>query len=254
MNRTPVPAEKESHGWFSGRREVLAAELDRLVGPPCPGALQILDAGSGAGLMLEELATRGDVCAVDEDPRAVRAASARGLGDVRRASIDRLPFEAACFDLVTCLDVLEHVSDDRAALRELWRVARGGGRLLVAVPALPMLWSGHDVASGHRRRYRRAGLLAAAADAGWRPLRLTYFNTLLLAPAAAYRLATRALARPAQSDLLTAPAAAGPFLDRALRAEARLLRRGLRLPVGLSLLATFVAAPDVTWPSPAGGN
>jgi SAM-dependent methyltransferase len=241
VTATPAPAEKERHGWFRGRRAVLSAELDRLVGSPGRHPLAILDAGCGAGLMLEELATRGVVCGADPDTRAVSAARARGVAEVVRASVEALPFDDGRFALVTCLDVLEHVPDDGAALRELRRVARDDGRLLVAVPALPALWSGHDEASGHLRRYRRAGLLALAEAAGWRPLRTSAFNTLLLPPAVAVRLAQRAARRPARSDLMTAPRAAGALLEPALRAEAALLRRGARLPVGLSLVASFAA-------------
>jgi SAM-dependent methyltransferase len=241
VTATLAPADKERHGWFRGRRAVLSAELDRLTGPLGERRLVILDAGCGAGLLLEELATRGVVYGADPDVRAVSAAHARGVAEVVRAGVEALPFDDGRFDLVTCLDVLEHVRDDGAALRELRRVARDGGRLLVAVPALPALWSGHDEASGHLRRYRRARLLGLAEAAGWRPLRTTAFNTLLLPPAVAYRLAERAARRPARSNLMTAPRAASALLEPALRAEAALLRRGARLPVGLSLLASFAA-------------
>ncbi len=232
----PSPADKERHGWYDGRRDVLAAMLDRL-GP----AQDALDAGCGAGLMLTELSTRAVRCrGVDADPRAVAAAQARGCADVQLAPIEKLPFADGTFDLLTSFDVLEHTDDDVRALRELRRVARPGARLLVAVPALPRLWSGHDVAAGHRRRYTRRSLAAAARSAGWTPVRAASFNTLLLAPMAAVRFATRK--HPPKTDLYRAPRVVGAVVGPALRLEAQAVRAGIRFPVGLSLTMLLEAA------------
>ncbi len=216
---------------------MIAAQLDRL---RLPGGAEILDAGCGGGLLLDELRRHGAVRAVDSDPGAVAAAARRGVAEsVDVAPVDALPFADASFDLVTSFDVLEHLPDDRAALVELRRVARPDGLLLVTVPALPALWSSHDVAAGHRRRYRRAGLVRVAAAAGWRLREATSFNTLLLPVAAALRLATRR--SPARSDVRRGGGRAVRLLEPALALEARALRAGLRLPVGLSLLAAFEA-------------
>ena len=102
-----------------------------------------------------------------------------------------MPFADASFDLVTCLDVIEHTPDDRRTLRELRRVTRPGGTLVVTVPAYQALWSAHDVVNGHYRRYRRPELRAAAQEAGWLHVRDSYFNALLLGPAAIVRLTRR---------------------------------------------------------------
>lgn len=230
MSVLPTPAEKEQHGWYAGRRSILAAELDRL------GPLGVtLDVGCGAGMMLDELAPRASqLFAVDPDPIAVDSARARGVAELTVAPAEALPFPDATFDLVTAFDVLEHTDDDVQALRELRRVTRGRGRLLVAVPALPRLWSSHDVAAQHRRRYTRRSLAFAAAQAGWVAGRSTYFNTLLLPPMAAVRAATRN--RPPRTDLLRASGPVSLVLEPALRLEAHMLRTGLRLPLGLSLL------------------
>ena len=231
------PAEKERHPWFTARRRVIAGELDR-IGP----VGDALDAGCGAGLMLEELAGRArSLAAVDADPAAVAAARARAVADVHTAPVERLPFPDGSFDLITSFDVLEHTADDAAALAELRRVARPGADLLVAVPALPALWSGHDQAAGHRRRYRRGQLEAAARRQGWALERVTHFNVLLLAPMAVVRVASRWAGRAPRSDLLTLPRSAGVALRCSLAVEERALRAGLRPPIGLSLMARFRA-------------
>lgn len=227
-------AHDEAHWWYRGRRRVLRAELDRL---PQARRRAILDVGCGSGRTLDLLAAYGNAVGVDLSEEAVAVARERGHAGVLRAAAEQLPFADASFDLVTCLDVLEHTLDDRGALRELRRVTRPGGLLLVTVPAYPLLWSRHDELNLHRRRYTRNSLGAAARDAGWDVRRATAFNALLLAPAAAVRLAQRLRpSRSERSDLERTPVALDRVLELPLALEARLLRAGWRLPLGLSLL------------------
>ena len=181
-------AHDDRHWWYRGRRRVLAAVLDGIALPP--GA-RLLDAGCGSGRELDELAARGRATGIDVSDVALACARRRGHADVRRAAIERLPFADATFDLVTCLDVIEHLPDDVAALAELRRVTRPDGLLVVTVPAYQALWSAHDLANRHLRRYRAASLRAAAGAAGWVVVRDTHFNALLLGPAAVVRLARR---------------------------------------------------------------
>ena len=229
-------AGDERHWWYRGRRRVLRAQLDRLQIPP--GA-RLLDAGCGSGRTLDELARFGRASGVDTSPEAVAAARRRGHRDVRVARVEDLPFPDGAFDLVTCLDVIEHTPDDRATLAELRRVTRPGGLLVVTVPAYQALWSWHDVVNRHFRRYDSASLRVAARAAGWDVVRDTHFNSVLLAPAAAVRLAQRRRRAHPRSDLELTPAALDGLLELPLRLEARLLRAGLRLPAGLSLLAVL---------------
>jgi SAM-dependent methyltransferase len=150
----------------------------------------------------------------------------------------RLPFADGAFDLVTALDVIEHIDDDVAALGELRRVLRPGGRLLVAVPAFTFLWGRQDEVSHHRRRYTRATLARALAQAGFAVVRESYFNTLLFPPIAAVRLGRRLLRRPGrrQSDFELGPARLNGLLGAVFGAEAALVAR-TDLPFGVSLLA-----------------
>jgi 2-polyprenyl-3-methyl-5-hydroxy-6-metoxy-1,4-benzoquinol methylase len=230
----------DSHWWYRGRRRIVASELDRLSLPP--GAA-VLDAGCGAGQTLDDLAELGTVHGVhgvDMNHAAVEAARARGHINVQVSGIEELPYEDSAFDLVTCLDVVEHTPDDVATFTELMRVTRPGGRLVVTVPAYQMLWSSHDVANQHFRRYRLSTLAAAADQAGWRLVRRTYFNSLLLPPAAFVRVVRRSRAHAAErSDLNLTPGWLNPLLELPLRIEAALIRIGVRLPAGLSLLAVF---------------
>jgi SAM-dependent methyltransferase len=231
-----ILARDECHWWYRGRRRVLCAELDRLALAP---DARILDAGCGSGRMLDELGMRGRVTGVDENPGAVAATRHRGHSAMR-CNIEQMPFADASFDLVTCLDVIEHTPDDCRTLRELRRVTRPGGTLLVTVPAYQALWSAHDVVNGHFRRYRAPDMRAAAQEAGWYHLRDSYFNAFLLGPAALVRLMRRRpRADSASSELELTPGWLDGLLEWPLRLEAAMLRTGARLPFGLSLLAVF---------------
>jgi SAM-dependent methyltransferase len=228
----------EHHWWYRGRRLIVRSELDRL--GVSPGA-EVLDAGCGSGRTLEELVDYGSVSGIELDPDAAAFAASRGCGEVKVGRLEELPWEAGTFDLITCLDVLEHVPDDRRALAELRRVCRPGGWLLLTVPAYQALWSLHDAANHHYRRYSRRSLRVAAVEAGWRLERMTAFNSILLPVAAAVRLAQRHREPDSNynPELNLGPKWLNSALERPLRAEAWWLDRGGTLPAGLSLLAVL---------------
>ncbi len=229
----------EKHWWYRGRRRVIRAELDRL---PLPTAAQILDAGCGSGRTLEELVRYGEVSGLELNADAAAVARGRGLGEVEIGRLEELPWQTDSFDLITCLDVIEHVQDDRVALRELRRVSKPGGWLVATVPAYQALWSSHDTANHHYRRYGRTTVRSAVEDAGWSLRRMTSFNSILFPAAAAVRLAQRARRQNGDEpefDLHLGPEWLNRALERPLRLEASWLARGRTLPAGLSLLVVL---------------
>jgi SAM-dependent methyltransferase len=231
-------AVDEHHWWYRGRRRVIRAELDRL---PLPANARVLDAGCGSGRTLKELVDYGEVSGIELDADAAELARNRGLGEVQVGRLEQLPWDDGTFDLITCLDVVEHVPDDVAALSELYRVSRPGAWLLVTVPAYQGLWSLHDEANHHFRRYSRSALRGATTAAGWQLYRLSSFNSLLLAPAAAVRVAQRRFGTPNgyTNDLALGPAWLNTVLEQPLALEASWLARGRTLPLGMSLLAVL---------------
>ena len=232
----------EHHWWYRGRRRVIRAELDRL---PLPSGARVLDAGCGSGRTLQELVDYGDVSGIELNTDAAALARGRELGEVQVGRLEELPWDDGTFDLITCLDVIEHVPDDAAALVELRRVCQPGGWLLVTVPAYQALWSRHDEANHHYRRYSRSSLRDAARAGGWQLERMSSFNSLLLAPAAAVRLAHRRLGtrNGYTNDLAVGPSWLNDVLERPLALEASWLARGRTLPAGLSLLAVLRRPP-----------
>jgi SAM-dependent methyltransferase len=225
----------ERHWWYRGRRAVLQAVLGRL---PIPAGARILDAGCGSGRTLDDLARFGTAVGTELNPVGVGAARGRGH-DVAQAAVEDIPHPDRSFDLVTCLDVLEHTDDDVMALAELSRVTKPGGHLVVTVPAHPRLWSRHDEVNGHRRRYTFVALDTAAGEGGWDVVRRTGFNVAYLLPAALVRIRRRRAEEASNSELQLTPPVLDAALAKPLQVEAALIRRGIDLPPGLSLLAVL---------------
>lgn len=242
----PIFRDVESrHWWFRARRRLLIQILaDRV-----PAGARLLDVGCGTGFFLEAAATRYAVQGLDPSSVAVTYCHQRGLLNVVEGTAERLPGEDAGgpFDVVCLLDVIEHLDDDVAAVREAARVTRPGGRLLLTVPAHQWLWSPHDEINHHRRRYSRAGLVGALSAAGWANIEAAHFNFLLLPLAMAGIAAERLRRGPLRARLAVPPAPLNRLLEGIFSAEGYLLR-GARIrgfPFGLSLVATAVR-PAVT--------
>lgn len=222
--------KEDRHWWFRGRRAVIEALLGRVGGS---GERTILDVGCGTGRNMEMYRAHGDVFGVDPSPEAVEFCRDRGIEDVRVGDAVDLPYEAGEFGLLTATDVIEHVEDDGAALREMHRVAAADARLLLTVPAYRWMWSDEDERLGHYRRYSRDELVDRAREAGWEPHFCTHFNTILLPPIA---LARRLPSCGGEStELERTPAALDSLLSMPMRLEAKLVARGLSLPAGVSL-------------------
>ncbi|MSQ29124.1 MAG: class I SAM-dependent methyltransferase [Dehalococcoidia bacterium] len=184
---TRLAEYEDWYWWHRARRRIIG----RLLHHALTGANHlILDVGAGTGATSQALREYGRVMAVDMSPEAVSIARGRGL-DVARMDAGNLAFPDATFDVVVVLDVIEHLEDDAAAVRELRRVLKPGGVLLVTVPAYKWLWSSHDVANRHFRRYRSGELSRLLRDGGLDVEVCSYVMMSMLLPAAAYRLLER---------------------------------------------------------------
>lgn len=232
---------EDTYWWFIGRRFVLRSLLRRICKtlPPEP---EILDVGCGTGANVLLLREFGRVHGVDAHDEALRLCRERGIAEVERGNAEELEFPDQSFDLVTSLEVLEHVEDDFRALREVARVLRVGGRALITVPAYPWLWSEHDEALHHVRRYTRRRLVEAVRGAGLVVERLTHCVACLLPVTVAFRYGQRLVmavrgpsSRGPRSGLVMVPKALSALFVATLRLEAVALNR-LNLPFGVTLV------------------
>jgi SAM-dependent methyltransferase len=220
------------HWYFRGRLAVLLGVLERVLpGLPC----RLLEIGCGTGNVLHALGRFGQAVGIERDPGLRAVGHAAGL-DIRPGALPHdLPVPDGWADAVLLLDVIEHLDDDLESLRAVRRTLRPGGVLVVTVPAYAWLWSGHDVALGHRRRYTAGALRLVVAEAGFRVRHVGYFNTVLFPAIASVRLGKR-LVGAGGHDLHCPSEPVNRVLERLFALERHLaLRPGL--PFGSSVLA-----------------
>jgi SAM-dependent methyltransferase len=228
---------EDSYWWFVARRELVRALLVRH--RPAGEGMRVLDVGCGTGATLKALSALGTVVGIDRSAEALRYCRQRGSKRLALGKGEELPIASECIDVVLALDLLEHIEDDGGAARELARVLRPGGVLVVTVPACAALWSEHDEALDHVRRYGAPRLRRILLNAGLRIEKLSHVITALLVPVAALRLAQRLLPRrkgAPRTAFILPPAGVNRLLIWLLRLEQRWLER-FDLPAGVSLVA-----------------
>ena len=182
-----MAAEEGEHWWFVSRRRVLKALIERRA-KPSPDA-KVLDMGCGSGGNMEMLAGFGQIQGVEYDAAARELAAERNIGPVTAGGLpDALDVDDDSFALIGLFDVLEHIEDDVGSLKTLGAKLTPDGALIVSVPAMPWLWSNHDIAHHHFRRYTVTSLRKAIADAGLREDGIGYFNAILFPLALVQRL------------------------------------------------------------------
>ncbi len=222
---------EETHWWHRGRRRIIAGFVEQIC-RDFKHRPRILDVGCGTGGNLMMLSQFGDAEGVDVSPDALEFCRQRGL-KTKLGAAEQLPYDDATFDLVTALDVVEHIDDDVAGLREMRRVLKPDGRLLLFVPTFMFLWGVQDDVSHHRRRYRMPELRRAVEKAGFEVERTTYANITFFAPILVIRKLMQLTGmRTSSENNINIPVFNGLF-GNLLGAEGRLLRH-INLPFGVS--------------------
>ncbi|MEW6443420.1 MAG: class I SAM-dependent methyltransferase [bacterium] len=235
------------HWWFVGRRALFVRLIEdtlRAHTARTEGVFRVADMGCGTGVNLDALSRFGRVVGVDLAPTALAFCRERKPYLLCRAPFTALPFRSGSIHLVTAFDVLEHGEDDRAMLREAYRVCAPGGWAAFSVPAYRFMWGDHDVAAHHYRRYAAAEILGKLQEAGFRVRRMTYLNSLLFPVSIVFRHGKNLLTgllrglglqvKPRSDFRSTAPALLNGALLRIFLAEYHILKR-VNLPFGLSI-------------------
>jgi SAM-dependent methyltransferase len=224
-----------THFWFVARNELIVGLANRFF----PNAKRYLEIGCGNGAVLAALAASRSwerIVGSDLHPAGLKQARKRLPPKVELIQMNASTIPAVnAFDLTGAFDVLEHVADDKAALRGLRRATAMGGGTIIAVPQHPSLWSRADEVGHHQRRYRRGELEAKLRGNGFDVLFSSSFTAILLPLMAVNRLKARMVPGAVDSDIKR-ELALGPRLNGVLttilRAEVRLTLAGVRWPFG----------------------
>jgi len=240
---------EDTYWWYVARRRLIADMIRRLALTDRPDRF-VLDVGCGAGGNERMLAEFGRTVLMDASPMAMLYCGKRGSPRLIASSGSQMALKDNSIGLITALDVLEHLDHDMEGLAEIYRVLKPGGFFVATVPAFGFLWSEHDEALHHRRRYTGYELRNKLAVAGFDVIRSTYFITFLFFPIAAIRMVQGIFKKNAypKTSHVVLPGWLNATIGRLLDLE-RLLCRFINLPFGVSLLA-IGRKPDPSKPSP----
>ncbi|MBK8465836.1 MAG: class I SAM-dependent methyltransferase [Chloracidobacterium sp.] len=225
-----------SHWWFVGRRAILESFLKTICSrlQTRDSRLKILDVGCGTGANIQMLSQYGDAEGVDVSDDALEFCRRKGL-KAQKGLAETLPYADETFELTTALDVVEHLDDDIAGLKEMYRVTKSGGYSLIFVPAFMWLWGVQDDISNHRIRYTKDQIVERLKVAGYTIERATYANWTFFAPILAGRTIMKLTGiKPESENNITISGLNGIFGK--LFSSERFWLRNFNFPFGVSIV------------------
>ncbi len=229
---------EENYWWFVGTRNIIFTQINKFIGKN--NNLTILDIGCGTGIVIKRLEKYGKVFGIDTSDESIGFCKKRGIKSAIKADAANLPFNDNTFDLITVLDVLEHIKNEEIAISEIYRVLKNNGKVIVTVPSYNFLWSDHDIVSHHFRRYRIGNVRYKFLKNNFTILKASYYNMILFPFIAIIRLFKNLFKKLIRynkkgTDISNLPRALNQVLLFLLNIEASILRK-VTLPVGVSIL------------------
>lgn len=227
----------DTHFWFVGRREIIKGFIDKLI---ISKENRILDVGCGTGNIIKLLENYGVVYGIDLSKTALSFCKKQELNLICQGAVMNLPFKDAQFDLITCFDVLSHVSiiDDCLALKEILRVLKAEGHLLFMDVACNFMKSQHDEVFETRERYYKKKVKLMFKEAGLSLIKISYVNFFLFLPLFFVRIFKK-LCNNSEIDLQSDFRPVHPLINYLaiyiLKIEARLLQR-MNFPIGSTII------------------
>lgn len=227
---------EEHHWWFLARRDIIYKLIKNYHRDS-----EILEIGCSGGLLIRFLEGQGfkNIRGIDIDGKAIEICRQKGIAGVYVADAEKTGFKDEQFDIVIASDVLEHIRDEAKAIMEWHRILKPNGRLIIFVPAFKFLWSKHDEANHHYRRYSKIALIRTLGKNGFKVERSSYWNFSLFLPVSLIRLSQRFFKGSKQSgdQLYGVNTFINKTLEYILRLENKLLSSGISLPLGISVFA-----------------
>lgn len=229
-----------THWWFSARQKIVLDIIQNRLA--LPHDAKVLDIGCGTGAVLAEFVRLYEAYGTDTSPIAIDYCHKRGIANAFHCALETFPLSDLRFDLITFLDVIEHVDEDVGLLKQACHRIRQNGHILVTVPAYEFLWSQHDDLNHHKRRYTKSTLIHVLRESGLTVEMCSYYNTILF-PTALFKRLSEKFIKSKEDTTLDLPA---PIMNATLKSVfgfERFLLRRFSLPFGLSLIALAKKSP-----------
>lgn len=224
--------EKE-HWWFQARKTIVLRLISQHI--ELNESFKIFDVGCGTGMMLEAIRDTFSITAtgIDNSPEAVRFSKKRGL-NILLSSADKIEQKADSVDLIMALDLIEHIENDIASLQEFNRILKKGGYALLTVPAFNSLFGTHDLINEHKRRYQLKELKNKLECAGFKIIKISYYNSLLFLPILIAKLIKK-LTKDNHDHLYRENYIVNFALNKIFSSESLILKH-FNMPIGASII------------------
>lgn len=219
--------------WFESRRELVVNFLKKIIKPE----FKILEIGSGSGANIKRIKQsfpKITIKGIEYSQKLVDAAKKKKL-NVQKGDATKLKEKSESYDLVICLDVLEHIKNDEKAISEIRRVLKKDGFALISVPAFNVLWGDQDIVNHHYRRYSKKILLTRFQK--FKRVKTTYWNFFMFFPIFISRLFQRKNRKSQAKTDFERTKKIDWLFKKILMFENALIKLGIYLPFGVSFFA-----------------
>lgn len=227
---------EDDYWWSAARRSLVVRLLQRYCEFKNP---RLIDVGCGGGGFLKSLAGYGKLFGVESSSSAAIHALGKSSAKIIRGDATDLPFKDSRFDILTSLDVIEHLDSDGDALKEYHRILTDDGIVILTVPAFEFLWSPRDTVLAHKRRYTARGLKRLLTKAGFKVMKCSYTNLFYFPGLLIYSLFSTAFKRKRNLEktmfVLALPKWVSTFFSWILKIE-ELIVMHVGMPIGTSII------------------
>ncbi len=224
--------KEQTHWWHLGKRALTQQLIDKFFARKSG---QVLDIGCGTGGNLSMLKKYGEVWGIDSSSEAIRFCKMRGLKKVFRGSSEKTNLRSNYFDLITLMDVLEH-TDDKKTLKEIHRILKEGGLLVLTVPAFDWLWSQWDVVLNHKRRYTKVNLIKILKNNNFEIIKASYAFSFLVLPVFLIRKIKESIRKENYSSDFEMSFFVANWIFSFFSYVERIVIKKVNIPFGLSLI------------------